>query len=300
MPDGSLVTDRLPPTEDENPQSAGLDLLPTPALVELLIADQRTAIDAVLAQTQPIATAVDEIARRLRRGGRLHYVGAGSSGRIATLDASEMPPTFGTPPEMVQSHIAGGTPALIQAVEGAEDDAEAGNDAMLECVRPDDAVLGISASGTAAFVVAAIARAKTIGAYTMGLTVDAESALARAADLAIVLPTGAEVIAGSTRLKAGTAQKVALNAISTAVMVRLGKVHDNLMVDVVANNRKLSGRALRLVVRLAQVNQARAEELLTQAGGSIKIAVVMERHRVDAKQARALLQQNDGVLRQLL
>jgi len=300
MPDGSLVTDRLPPTEDENPQSAGLDLLPTPALVELLIADQRTAIDAVLAQTQPIATAVDEIARRLRRGGRLHYVGAGSSGRIATLDASEMPPTFGTPPEMVQSHIAGGTPALIQAVEGAEDDAEAGNDAMLECVRPDDAVLGISASGTAAFVVAAIARAKTIGAYTMGLTVDAESALARAADLAIVLPTGAEVIAGSTRLKAGTAQKVALNAISTAVMVRLGKVHDNLMVDVVANNRKLSGRALRLVVRLAQVNQARAEELLTQAGGSIKIAVVMERHRVDAKQARALLERNDGVLRELL
>jgi N-acetylmuramic acid 6-phosphate etherase len=294
------VSDRLPPTEDENPQSAGLDLLSTPALVDLLIADQRTAIDAVLAQTQPIATAVDEIARRLRRGGRLHYVGAGSSGRIATLDASEMPPTFGTPPEMVRAHIAGGTPALVRAVEGAEDDEAAGNDAMLESVKPDDAVLGISASGTAAFVVAAIARAKTIGAYTIALTADAQSALARAADLAIVPPTGAEVLAGSTRLKAGTAQKVALNAISTAVMVRLGKVYDNLMVDVVANNRKLSGRALRLVVRLAQVNQARAEELLTRAGGSVKIAVLMERHSVDAKQARVLLEQSDGMLRELL
>ncbi len=294
------MTHRLPPTEAENPQSAGLDLLTTPALVELLIADQRSAVDAALAQAQVIARAVDEIARRLSRGGRLHYVGAGSSGRIATLDASEMPPTFGTPPEMVQAHIAGGTTALTSAVEGAEDDASAGDAAMLECVRPDDAVVGISASGAAAFVVAAIARAATIGAYTIALTGDAQSALARAAELAIVPPTGAEVLAGSTRLKAGTAQKVALNAISTAVMVRLGKVYDNLMVDVVANNRKLRGRALRLVVRLAQVNEERAEELLAQAGGSVKIAVVMEFHGVDATQARALLERNDGVLRQLL
>jgi N-acetylmuramic acid 6-phosphate etherase len=290
---------RLPPTEEEHPQSAGLDLLKTPALVELLIADQRAAVEAVLAQTHPIATAVDEIARRLRRGGRLHYVGAGSSGRIATLDASEMPPTFGTAPELVRAHIAGGTAALIHAVEGAEDDAAAGGAAMLECVR-EDAVLGISASGAAAFVVAAIARAKTIGAYTIALTSDAHSALARTAELAIVPPTGAEVLAGSTRLKAGTAQKVALNAISTAVMVRLGKVYDNLMVDVVANNRKLRDRALRLVVRLAQVNEERAEELLTQAGGSVKLAVVMERHSLGAAQARALLNQNDGTLRGLL
>jgi len=294
------VTDRLPPTEAENPQSAGLDLLSTSALVELLIADQRTAIDAVLAQAPAIAAAVDEIARRLRRGGRLHYVGAGSSGRIATLDASEMPPTFGTPPEMVQAHIAGGTTALVRAVEGAEDDATAGNDAMLECVRPEDAVLGVSASGTAAFVVAAIVRAKTLGAYTIALTGDADSVLAYAAELKIVPPTGAEALAGSTRLKAGTAQKVALNAISTAVMVRLGKVYDNLMVDVVANNRKLRGRARRLVVRLAQVNEARADELLAKAGGSVKIAVLMQRRSLNAAQARALLEQNNGMLRQLL
>jgi N-acetylmuramic acid 6-phosphate etherase len=294
------VTHRLPPTEAESPQSAGLDLLTTPALVELLIADQRFAVDAALAQTQAIARAVDEIARRLSRGGRLHYVGAGSSGRIATLDASEMPPTFGTPPEMVQAHIAGGTPALTSAVEGAEDDASAGDIAMLECVRPGDAVLGISASGTAAFGVAAITRAAAIGAYTIALTGDAQSALARAAELAIVPPTGAEALAGSTRLKAGTAQKVALNAISTAVMVRLGKVYDNLMVDVVANNHKLRGRALRLVVRLARVNEERAEELLAQAGGSVKIAVLMEHRSIGATQARALLERNDGALRRLL
>lgn len=290
---------RLPPTEAENPQSAGLDLLTTPVLVELLIADQRSAVEAALAQTQPIALAVDEIAPRLAGGGRLHYVGAGSSGRIATLDASEMPPTFGTPPEMVRAHVAGGTAALIDAVEGAEDDAEAGDAAMVECVRPGDAVLGISASGAAPFVIAAIARARAIGAYTIALTGDGESALARTAQLAIVLPTGAEALAGSTRLKAGTAQKIALNAISTAVMVRLGKVFDNLMVDVVASNRKLRGRALRLVRRLARVNERRAEELLAQAGGRVKIAVVMERHGVDASEARALLERNDGALRGL-
>jgi N-acetylmuramic acid 6-phosphate etherase len=294
------VTHRLPPTEAENPQSAGLDLLTTPALVELLIADQCSAIDAALAQTQAIARAVDEIARRLSRGGRLHYVGAGSSGRIATLDASEMPPTFGTLPEMVHAHIAGGSTALTSAVEGAEDDASAGNVAMLGCVRPDDAVLGISASGAAAFVVAAITRARTIGAYTIALTVDAQSALAGAAELAIVLPTGAEALAGSTRLKAGTAQKVTLNTISTAVMVRLGKVYDNLMVDVVANNHKLRARARRLVVRLTGVNEERAEELLARAGGSVKIAVLMERRSIGATQARALLERNDGSLRRLL
>jgi N-acetylmuramic acid 6-phosphate etherase len=185
-------------------------------------------------------------------------------------------------------------------VEGAEDDAGAGDVAMLECVRAGDAVLGISASGTAAFVVAAITRAATIGAYTVALTADAQSALARAAELAIVPPTRAEVLAGSTRLKAGTAQKVVLNAISTAVMVRLGKVYDNLMVDVVANNRKLRGRALRLVARLAHVSEERAKELLAQAGGRVKIAVVMESRGVDATQARALLERNDGALRRLL
>jgi N-acetylmuramic acid 6-phosphate etherase len=211
-----------------------------------------------------------------------------------------MPPTFGTPPEMVRAHIAGGTLRSSSAVEGAEDDAASGNDAMLECVRARRRGARHLGERSRSVCRRGDCSREAIGAYTIALTADAQSALARAAELAIVPPTGAEVLAGSTRLKAGTAQKVALNAISTAVMVRLGKVHDNLMVDVVANNHKLRARALRLVVRLAQVNEQRAEELLVQAGGSVKIAVVMARRTVGATQARALLEQNDGMLRQLL
>lgn len=294
------MSEPLPPTEGENPRSAELDLLSTLALVELLVDDQRAAVDAVLAQSAPLARAVDEIAARLARGGRLHYVGAGSSGRIAMLDASEMPPTFGTPREMICAHIAGGAPALVAAVEGAEDDAAGGETALQACVRPRDAVIGISAAGAAAFVVAALERGRAIGAYTIALTANADSPLARSAELAIVLPTGAEVLAGSTRLKAGTAQKIALNAISTAVMVRLGKVLGNLMVDLVANNRKLRARARRLVVRLAEVDESRADELLELGDWSVKVAVVMERHGVGATQARALLQRHDGSLRSLM
>jgi N-acetylmuramic acid 6-phosphate etherase len=294
------VSEPFLPTESENPVSAELDLLSTLALVELLVGDQRAAADAVFAQTAAIARAVDEIAGRLERGGRLHYVGAGSSGRIAMLDASEMPPTFGTSREMICAHIAGGPPALIAAVEGAEDDTAAGEAALQGCARPGDAVVGISASGVAAFVVAALERARAIGAYTIALTANAESPLARSAELAIVLPTGAEVLAGSTRLKAGTAQKIALNAISTAVMVRLGKVLGNLMVDLVANNRKLRARARRLVARLAKVDESRAHELLERGGWSVKVAVVMERYDVEAAQARALLERHDGSLRSLM
>jgi N-acetylmuramic acid 6-phosphate etherase len=294
------MTSGLPPTEAEHPLSAGLDLLPTPELVELIVADQRAAVDAVLSQAGSIATAVDEIVVRLREGGRLHYVGAGTSGRIATLDASEMPPTFGTPRELVQAHIAGGAAALIEAVEGAEDDALAGESAMVECVRPNDAVIGVSAGGTAPFVVAAIARAEKIGAFTIGLTSVAESPLARAARLAIVLATGPEVVTGSTRLKAGTAQKIALNAISSTAMVRLGKVYGNLMVDVVASNRKLHARAVRLVSRLAGLDEAAAADLLARAGGRVKVAVVMEQRGVDSARAEELLRAQGGVLRNLL
>jgi N-acetylmuramic acid 6-phosphate etherase len=294
------MSERLAPTEREHPQATGLDLLPTPQLVELLIADQREAVDAVISQTQNLSRAVDEIAKRLERGGRLHYVGAGSSGRIATLDASEMPPTFGTPHEMVHAHVAGGAAALLEAVEGAEDDADAGDAAARECVRAGDAVVGISAGGTAAYVVAAIARAATIGAYTVGLTSAEGSPLALASQEPIVLATGAEVLTGSTRLKAGTAQKIALNAISTAVMVRLGKVFGNLMVDLVAKNRKLHARALRIVAKIGRVDEERAGELLDRAGGRVKVAVVMERRKLDAAQAEALLESHNGLLRKLL
>ncbi len=272
----------------------------TPELVELLVSEQRQAVDAVLAQTREIVEAVNAIATRMRRGGRLHYVGAGSSGRIGMLDATEMPPTFGTPPDLVCAHIAGGPMTLVRAIEGAEDDLEAGDAAMRDHVLVGDSVIGISAGGHAAFVVGALERARVIGAYTAAIVSVADSPLTRAAQTAIVLATGAEALTGSTRLKAGSAQKIALNTISTAVMVILGKVFDNLMVDVVASNRKLRDRALRLVRTLANVSEERALELLAGAGGRVKVAVVMERRGVDAARAERLLDEQRGSLRPLL
>ncbi len=294
------VSSELPPTEGANARSAGLDRLTTPALVELLIVDQRDAVDAVLACKERIAQLVDEIANRLARGGVLHYVGAGSSGRLGMLDAAELPPTFGTAPELVRAHLCGGPAAMAASVEGAEDDAAAGDAAMRESVNPLDVVIGISASGGAAFVSAAILRARALGAYTVALTSFAASPLARAADTAIVTTTGAEMLAGSTRMKAGTAQKIALNAISTAVMVRLGKVYDNFMVDLVASNQKLRERALRLVCEIGAVDENRARELLKSANGRVKVAIVMERRGVDAAQAQALLDGRGGSLRALI
>jgi N-acetylmuramic acid 6-phosphate etherase len=289
-----------PPTEAIHARSAGFDRLTTRELVELIVSEQRHAIDAVLARSERLARVAERIADRLAGGGTLHYVGAGTSGRLGMMDASEMPPTFGTPAEMVRAHIAGGVEALVRAVEGAEDDAEAGYALADASIASSGAAVGISASGSAAFVVAAIERARAKGAYTVAVTSFADSPLARVAEAALVFDTGAEVLAGSTRLKAGTAQKVALNALSTAVMVRLGKVYDNLMVDVVATNRKLRARAIGLVEMLARVDTARARELLEAGGGSVKVAVVMERRRVDAPTARALLERQRGSLRELI
>ncbi|HTZ56339.1 MAG TPA: N-acetylmuramic acid 6-phosphate etherase [Candidatus Acidoferrum sp.] len=289
---------RTPPTEGRHPQSAGLDLLETRELVDLLVRDQSEAVAVVRAQAATLVRVVEAIVERVQRGGRVHYVGAGTSGRLGVLDASEMPPTFGTPPALVCAHIAGGDRALREAVEGAEDDGGAGERAMDAHVVPDDVVVGISASGGAPFVIAALERAREIGALTVAITSSDDSALVAAAALAIVLPTGAEVLSGSTRLKAGTAQKITLNTLSTAVMVRLGKVHDNLMVDVVATNEKLRGRAERLVRELTGAGDARVRAALEGAAGSVKVAVVMLTRDVDAEAARALLQ--TGSLRSLL
>ncbi len=295
-----VVSAELPPTERTSAGSAGLDLLSTPALVELLVAEQHRAVDAVLGCTDRIAHVVERIAERLAAGAVLHYVGAGSSGRIAMLDAAEIPPTFGTSPQLVRVHMAGGAAALTHAVEGAEDDGAAGDAAMRESVRPQDAVIGISAGGGARFVVAALSRARSLGAYTVALTSTASSPLAAAADAAVVLATDAELLAGSTRMKAGTAAKIALNAISTAVMVRLNNVYDNLMVGVVASNEKLRARALRLIRSIAQVDADRARDLLAAANGSVKVAIVMARRGVDARGAQALLDRCAGSLRALL
>jgi N-acetylmuramic acid 6-phosphate etherase len=294
------VNEGPPGTEAPNPRTRDLDLMETDVLVGLLAREHQAAMEAVIGATPAIARAVDAIVARLRAGGRLHYVGAGTSGRIATLDAAECPPTFGTPPAFVVAHVAGGDEALLRAVEGAEDDADAGAAVARAEVAAADAVVGISASGGAPYVVAALRVARELGALTVAVTSVAESALGAAAELAIVVDTGAEAIAGSTRLKGGTAQKLVLNAISTASMIRLGRVYDNLMVDVVATNAKLHARALRLVQQLGRVDAARAHALLAAAGGKVKVAVVMQRRGVEAAQAQALLERSGGFLRPLL
>ncbi|MGZ3496254.1 MAG: N-acetylmuramic acid 6-phosphate etherase [Vulcanimicrobiaceae bacterium] len=297
---GSNMQNGLPQTEAINPRTSGLDELSTADLVYVLADEQRAAVDAVVAQSVAIARAVDEISARLRAGGRLHYVGAGTSGRLGILDASEMPPTFGTDPSLVCAHIAGGETAIRTAVEGAEDDAQAGAREMRDHVLASDAVVGISASGGAPFVVGALETARSIGAWTLGIANSPGAPVLQAADLGIVLETGPEPLTGSTRLKAGTSQKVLLNTLSTATMVRLGKVYDNLMVDVVATNKKLRGRARRLVTAITSVDDDRAQALLDAAGGRVKVAAVMARHGVDADAARSMLDRNHGDLRKSL
>ncbi len=290
----------LPATEAQSARSRDLDTRSIVDVVRLIVEDQRRAADAVLAQRAAIARVVEVLATRVRAGGRIHYVGAGTSGRLGVLDASEMPPTFGCDPSLVCAHIAGGERAMRAAVEGAEDDDDAGRTAMRGHVEPDDAVLGISASGGARYVAGALHAAHEIGAYTVALVNVAQAPLVHIADDAVVIETGAEVLTGSTRLKAGTAQKIALNAISTALMVRLGKVYDNLMIDVVATNAKLRERAERLVCMLAGIDAARARELLAQADGRAKVAVVMATREIDARTAATLLARVRGNLRALL
>lgn len=290
----------LPQTEARNPRTGSLDRLSTAELVEVLAREQREAVDAVAAVCGAIAQAVDEVAMRMTSGGTLHYVGAGSSGRIAFLDASEMPPTFGTDPSFVCAHIAGGRDALTHAIEGAEDDGDAGQREMQGHVKAGDAVIGLSASGGAAFVVRALLTARETGAWTLAVTSNPGTELAAAADSAIVLKTGPEPVTGSTRLKAGTAQKVLLNTLSTATMVKLEKVYDNLMVDVVATNAKLRKRALHLVMQLVPTGEETAALLLEAAGGRVKVAVVMGRAALTAQEARALLESHGGSLRRAL
>jgi N-acetylmuramic acid 6-phosphate etherase len=286
-------------TETPNPATRDLDTLAVPALVALLATEQAGAVRAVERASKALARAVDAIVEALENGGSLHYVGAGTSGRLGMLDAAECPPTFGTPPSLVVAHIAGGSEALTRAVEDAEDDADAGRAAMAT-IGANDAVVGVSASGGARYVIVALEEARRRGARTIGIANVAGTPLVRDADIAIVLETGAEPIAGSTRLKAGTAQKLALNTLSTATMIRMGRVYDNLMVDVVATNAKLRRRALGLVQTLAGVDDARARALLDAAEGHVKVAVVMSRRNVGAADARALLGENGGFLRALI
>jgi N-acetylmuramic acid 6-phosphate etherase len=275
-----------PATEALDPRTAAIDRLDDAGLARTLVETHRDAVDAALAAAGEIGRAIALVADVLAAGGRVVAVGAGTSGRLAVLDAAELPPTFGVAFGTIDARIAGGDAALRSAIEGAEDDGAAGARAV-DDVGSGDAVIGLSASGGAPFVVAALREARARGAHTIAIVNAPGGALAAGASVAIVAPTGAEPIQGSTRMRAGTAQKIVLNAISTGAMVRLGKTYGNRMVDLVATNAKLRRRAERLVRDLAGVPDARAA--LDAAGGSVKVAVVMARRGVDRDHAERLL-----------
>ena len=289
-------------TEHRNPRTAGIDLSSPEEIVDLLNAEDRTVADAVASQKDPIARAMSAVEATFRAGGRLFYVGAGTSGRLGVLDASEIPPTFGAQPELVQGIIAGGHAALTRSQEGAEDRAD-GARADLDAagVRATDFVIGIAASGTTPYVRAALEHAKKLGARTAIIACSPPSADTLAlADIAIVPVTGPEAVTGSTRLKAGTATKLVLNTITTGAMIRLGKTWGNLMVDLQATSEKLRDRAERIVCEVCGVSRDEARALLKDAGGSAKLAIVMHKLRLSNAEARKALDAAGGVIRRIV
>jgi N-acetylmuramic acid 6-phosphate etherase len=285
-------------TEAGGEASLAYDMRATSELLELMNREDRVVPEAVAGARDELAAAIDAIVEQLRRGGRLVYVGAGSSGRIAAVDAAECESTFSTPPGLVVAVVAGGAQASPLEQEAAEDDRVAGREAMHELgVGPTDAVVGISASGRTPYVLGAIETAAERGATTIGLVSVRSSELARMADHEIPVVVGPEFLAGSTRLKAGSAQKLVLNAISTISMIRLGKTFGNLMVDVNATNEKLRARVLRIVETATGVFGSRAEAALASADGNAKVAIVSLLAGIDAEEARARLGSAEGSIR---
>jgi N-acetylmuramic acid 6-phosphate etherase len=288
-------------TEQRNPRSARIDQLSTPEIVALINAEDRMVAEAVGEEAEQIARAIDIVVDCFSRGGRLYYVGAGTSGRLGVLDAAEMPPTYGTAPDMVQGIIAGGIEALVRSREGAEDSPEDGARTMDEReVGPHDFVLGIASSGTTPFVHGALARARERGARTGFLLCTYPTSALDVHDVVIAPLVGPEVITGSTRMKAGTATKMVLNTITTAAMVRLGKVYGNLMVDLQVTCEKLRDRGERILMETVGVDRAAASSLLERAGGHVKTAILMGRLDVDAETARARLHAAGGEIGQII
>jgi N-acetylmuramic acid 6-phosphate etherase len=262
------------PSEAINPLTRELSRLPTRDALRLINDEDRKVALAVGEVLDEVAQAVDEIANRLGRGGRLFYIGAGTSGRLGIVDASECPPTFGTPPELVQGIIAGGREAMFRSQEGAEDVRENGaRDLRERDLTSDDAVVGLAASGRTPYVIGALEYARQIGAFTCGVSVNLNGAMRAWCDVYVAPLVGPEAIAGSTRMKAGTAQKLVLNMISTGVMLRLGRVEGNLMADVRPSCSKLVDRALRLVMQMANVDEATARAALEASKGEVRVAV---------------------------
>ena len=277
-------------TEKPNPASASIDLLTTEQILGVMNAEDQKVAPAVAREIPRIARAVDTIVDAVRRGGRLFYIGAGTSGRLGVLDASECPPTFDAPPELIQGIIAGGEAALIRATEGTEDRPESSEaDLRARGFSSRDVLVGLTASGRTPYVLGAVRYARSLGAATIGITCNENAEISRAVDLPIVPLVGPEILTGSTRLKSGTAQKLVLNMLSTATMIRLGCVYRNLMVNLQLKNEKLRDRARRIVAQAAGVDADRASQALADSGNDVRAAIVMLKRGLPLDEARRLL-----------
>jgi N-acetylmuramic acid 6-phosphate etherase len=288
-------------SEERNPNTMHIDLLPTLDLLREINSEDSLVPAAVAKVIPEIAAVVDEIVGAFRKGGRLVYIGAGTSGRLGVLDASECPPTFGVPAGMVIGLIAGGPAALMRSIEGAEDDPEQGKQALREIdLTAADVVVGIAVSGRTPYVIGALEYAKSLGAATVALSCNANSLIAGVADLAISPVVGPEILTGSTRLKSGTAQKLILNMLTTASMIRIGKSYQNLMVDVTASNQKLVARASRIVIQATGCSQTEARSILDQTGNDVKLAILIAITGMDVEKARLALDDAGGFLRKAI
>ena len=289
-------------TERRNPRSHTIDTASPLEIVDLIGAEDATVPAAVALARGEIARAIELAEAAFRAGGRLLYVGAGTSGRLGVLDAAECPPTFGTPPEMVVGIIAGGYPALVRSVEGAEDDVSTGRGEMdASRVGADDLVIGIAASGTTPFVGAALSRAQTLGARTAFVSCSQPpKQLRETCDVCITVLVGPEIVTGSTRMKAGTATKLVLNTITTGAMIRMGKIYGNLMVDLRAWNEKLVDRSQRIVMETTGLARDEARGVIEAADGQVKTAIVMARRGVSRTEAERLLEEHSGRLREVV
>lgn len=289
-------------TEQRNPDTCAIDMASPLAIVDLIGAQDASIPAAVAGARREMAQAIELIEAAFRRGGRLVYIGAGTSGRLGVLDATECPPTFRSEPETVVGVIAGGYDALVRSAEGAEDDREAGAAAMDDlAISERDVVVGIAASGSTPYVQAALQRARRLGARTVGVSCSAPAPeLREESDVVIYVPVGPEVVTGSTRMKAGTATKLVLNTLSTGAMIRIGKVYGNLMVDLQAWSDKLVDRGERIVMEATGADRARARQAIEDAGGAVKTAMVMVKRSVDRAGAEALLAEYDGRLRPII
>lgn len=291
----------LPITEQENPRTAGIDKMPTSEIVRLINNEDKIVAEAVEKVLTETAAVIDKIVERLKNGGRLFYVGTGTSGRLGVLDASECPPTFGVSPELIQGVIAGGYEALYKAVEASEDDREAGaGDLKSRGITEKDAVVGIAASGRTPYTIGAVEYARNSGCFTAALTCVPDSAITKAAETSIVPIVGAEVIAGSTRMKAGTSHKLILNMISTAVMIRLGYVKGNRMTNVRSSNAKLKERSLRILMAETDLDESAAKNLMTKAGDDLRAAIVMAKTDASRELAENALEKNQNVIEQAI